>query len=79
MPDFKGPVGERRGPGPGGSDEQDAEGAARRNRPEEPAGETSEAAEGDIITRLERLAELKNQGELTDAEYEQRKAKLLAD
>ncbi|MFD4231539.1 SHOCT domain-containing protein [Streptomyces sp. NPDC058545] len=33
----------------------------------------------DIIDRLERLAELKKQGILTDAEFEAQKAKVLAD
>lgn len=33
----------------------------------------------DIIDRLERLAELKKQGILTDAEFEAQKAKILAD
>ncbi|MEU1471861.1 SHOCT domain-containing protein [Streptomyces sp. NPDC005761] len=33
----------------------------------------------DLISRLERLAELKKQGILTDAEFESQKAKLLAE
>ncbi|MFG2626690.1 SHOCT domain-containing protein [Streptomyces sp. NPDC048473] len=33
----------------------------------------------DLISRLERLAELKKQGILTDAEFEAQKAKILAD
>ncbi|MFD9600901.1 SHOCT domain-containing protein [Streptomyces sp. NBC_01224] len=33
----------------------------------------------DLIGRLERLAELKKQGILTDAEFEAQKAKILAD
>ncbi|MFJ4963224.1 DUF6325 family protein [Streptomyces sp. NPDC088729] len=37
------------------------------------------AAEDDIITLLERLAELRQQGALTDAEFGRQKAKLLAD
>lgn len=44
------------------------------------AGEEGEAGEGDdIITRLERLAELWRRDVLTDAEFAEQKANLLAD
>jgi len=42
--------------------------------PPEPAAESAP----DMITQLKELAELKNQGILTDAEFEAQKAKILA-
>ncbi|MER7726730.1 SHOCT domain-containing protein [Streptomyces sp. NPDC096323] len=42
-------------------------------------GQGAEPPVDDVISRLERLAELKKQGILTSAEFEAQKAKLLAD
>ena len=41
--------------------------------------QSAEPPVDDVISRLERLAELKKQGVLTSAEFEAQKAKLLAD
>jgi hypothetical protein len=41
-------------------------------------GQGAEPPVDDVISRLERLAELKKQGILTSAEFEAQKAKLLA-
>ncbi|MFD7863144.1 SHOCT domain-containing protein [Streptomyces sp. NPDC057682] len=48
--------------------------AAQQQAAPQPAA----APADDLISRLERLAELKKQGVLTDAEFEAQKAKLLA-
>jgi membrane protease subunit (stomatin/prohibitin family) len=59
-----------------------AEQAQQAQQPQEapaaPAPEAPAAIEGDTITRLKQLAELKDQGILTQAEFDAQKAKLLA-
>ncbi|MFI6858498.1 SHOCT domain-containing protein [Streptomyces sp. NPDC050421] len=45
---------------------------AAQQQPAEPPGD-------DLISRLERLAELRKQGVLTDAEFDAQKARLLAE
>lgn len=50
---------------------QQTQGQAAQQQPAEPPGD-------DVISRLERLAELKKQGILTDAEFHAQKARLLA-
>ncbi|WP_329165725.1 SHOCT domain-containing protein [Streptomyces sp. NBC_01717] len=55
------------------------EGAAAQQQQTPPAQAAPPAPPADdIIDRLERLAELKKQGILTDAEFEAQKAKVLA-
>ncbi|MFF1835454.1 SHOCT domain-containing protein [Streptomyces sp. NPDC058231] len=54
------------------------EAAARQQAAPAQAAPPAPAAD-DLLDRLERLAELKKQGILTDAEFEAQKAKLLAD
>lgn len=49
------------------------------NRRRPPRRPHAAPAADDLLDRLERLAELKKQGILTDAEFEAQKAKLLAD
>ncbi|MFI6945836.1 SHOCT domain-containing protein [Streptomyces sp. NPDC050422] len=51
---------------------QQAQAQAAQQQPAEPPGD-------DLISRLERLAELKKQGVLTDAEFDAQKARLLAE
>ncbi|MER7813049.1 SHOCT domain-containing protein [Streptomyces sp900116325] len=53
------------------------EAAAQQQTPPARAAAPAPPAD-DIIDRLERLAELKKQGILTDAEFEAQKAKILA-
>jgi len=59
-----------------------AEQAQQAQQPQEapvaPAPEAPAAIEGDTITQLKQLAELKDQGILTQAEFDAQKAKLLA-
>jgi len=59
-----------------------AEQAQQALQPQEapvaPAPEAPAAIEGDTITQLKQLAELKDQGILTQAEFDAQKAKLLA-
>ncbi|MFE9814302.1 SHOCT domain-containing protein [Streptomyces sp. NBC_00236] len=50
--------------------------AARQQAPQQQA---AQAPADDLIGQLERLAELKKQGILTDAEFEAQKARLLAE
>ncbi|THA75848.1 SHOCT domain-containing protein [Streptomyces sp. A0642] len=52
---------------------------AQGGRQQAAGGRSAEPPVDDVISRLERLAELKNQGILTSAEFEAQKAKLLAD
>jgi hypothetical protein len=47
-------------------------------RPAPPAPSGSPAAGGDVVSQLAGLAELRDQGVLTDAEFELQKAKILA-
>ena len=42
------------------------------------AAQPPTAADGDVVSRLKELAELKNSGVLSDAEFQSAKAKLLA-
>ena len=49
-----------------------------QDAPVAPAPEAPAAIEGDTITQLKQLAELKDQGILTQAEFDAQKAKLLA-
>lgn len=43
-----------------------------------PAVTPAPAAGGDVVTRLERLAQLRDSGALTDAEFQQQKARILS-
>ncbi|MFF1926449.1 SHOCT domain-containing protein [Streptomyces sp. NPDC058221] len=53
-----------------------AERDAEQTAPPQPA---AEPAPDDVISQLERLAELKKQGILTDAEFAEQKKRLLAE
>lgn len=57
------------------ADQRDAEQAAEPQAQQQP----DEAAPDDVISQLERLAELKKQGILTDAEFAAQKKRLLAE
>ncbi|MER6116591.1 SHOCT domain-containing protein [Streptomyces sp. NPDC001743] len=59
--------------------ERMADAQAQGGRQQAAGGRSAEPPVDDVISRLERLAELKNQGILTSAEFEAQKAKLLAD
>lgn len=60
------------------ADEQLREQMQAQAAQQQAAPQPAAAPADDLISRLERLAELKKQGVLTDAEFEAQKAKLLA-
>jgi hypothetical protein len=55
---------------------RDADAGAAEEAPPEPEAADAESTD-DVYNELERLAELKDKGVLTDAEFEVQKAKLL--
>ncbi|MEU9090940.1 SHOCT domain-containing protein [Streptomyces sp. NPDC087901] len=59
--------------------ESDAEQAGAQQQAQPAQQQVAEPPVDDLISRLERLAELKKQGILTDAEFESQKTKLLAE
>lgn len=56
---------------------QEAQAYEEQQQAPAPAAAPTEST-GDVISQLKELAELKNQGILTDAEFEAQKAKILA-